>query len=69
MRKSFYNCRHYNSTRRETPDYPSAPDTGCNTGKVEQQRYSGSAVKGVALLHKQAYTPVTDPIKTDPKRQ
>lgn len=54
---------------RKTKQYPSAAERGCNTSKTQTQTYTGTLVTGIALLHKQAYTPVTAPIKTDPKRQ
>lgn len=71
MRKSHYNRRSTDSAvRRETKAYPSNHDgTGGSLGKTHTVEYTGTVVKGVALLHKQAYSPVTEPIKTDPKRQ
>lgn len=45
--------------RRTTKRYPSKPDSGCNTTAVSTPKYTGTYVKGVALLHKQAYAPVT----------
>jgi len=63
MRKTFYNgargpvgARYH----RETPQYPSAEITGCNTFKREGQMYSGSYVKGVATMHKSNLVPITN---------
>lgn len=55
--------------RRPTKQYPSVLGKGCHTHPPPKHQYSGEAVMGIALLHKQAYAPVTAPIKTDPKRQ
>ncbi len=47
--------------RRPTPEYPSNVCSGKdNSGKKPTPTYTGTYVKGVALLHKQAYAPVTD---------
>ena len=70
MRKTFFNTRANNgAVRRPTTHYPSAQETGHSTEKKAANRYGGDAVVGIALLHKQAYAPVTAPIKTDPKKQ
>jgi len=45
--------------RRQTPNYPSKVPTAHSTKKKEAPRYTGDEVMGVALLHKQAYTPVS----------
>lgn len=45
--------------RRPTKNYPSKTPTVHSTSRKEQPRYSGDEVMGVALLHKQAYTPVS----------
>lgn len=74
MRKTFYNVAGNSPVvRRETPHYPSksADPVGANTAKKEQQKYSGEAVQGFALVHKSNYVPVTHGTqhKSDPKRQ
>jgi hypothetical protein len=45
-------------TRRQTKAYPSKTPTVHSTQKKEAPRYSGDEVMGIALLHKQSYTPV-----------
>lgn len=50
---------------RDTPHYPSKlPERDCTQVQPKGQ-YSGTYVRGVILLHKQAYTPVT--VDEDPK--
>lgn len=44
--------------RRQTPRYPSKVPTTHSTAKKDAPRYSGAEVMGIALLHKQSYTPV-----------
>ena len=51
--------------RRHTKAYPSKTPTVHSTQKKEAPRYTGDEVMGVALLHKQAYTPVSR--REDPK--
>ena len=51
--------------RRQTKTYPSKTPTVHSTQKKEAPRYTGDEVMGVALLHKQAYTPVSR--REDPK--
>ena len=51
--------------RRQTKTYPSKVPTAHSTQKKEAPRYTGDEVMGVALLHKQAYTPVSR--REDPK--
>lgn len=57
------------------PAYPSADPTLSHFNPLAQSRpscnvYTGAQVTGVALLHKQAYVPVTahSPTNNDPKR-
>lgn len=43
---------------RETQKFPSLATPGGSTAKKTDQRYTGTAAKGVALMHKSNYAPV-----------
>jgi hypothetical protein len=44
---------------RSSADSISRPDvTSCVTGKVEQQKYTGDKLIGIALMHKSNYVPI-----------
>ena len=59
--KTFSNHRpNQPGYRRTTQDYPSREPDSCDTSRKETQMYSGTQVKGIGLLHKQSYTPITD---------
>lgn len=46
--------------RRSTPNYPSV-DSGANaTARKENQKYTGTLVKGIATMHKSNAVPVID---------
>lgn len=68
-RTTIFNQRERHHVRRATPDYPSAPDTGCSTYAKDQPRYSGDNVVGIATMHKSNPVPVTAGINTNPKLQ
>lgn len=55
---------------RDPHAHPSASGTGVNTTRKDIPVYTGDVVKGISLLHKQAYAPITDAVhgRTDPKR-
>lgn len=57
--------------RRDTFQYPSAPEKGCNTSKPEPRQYDGEELVGIVLVPKSNYVPVTKQadFKTDPKRR
>jgi len=46
--------------RRETPQYPSAPDTTGVAARVEPPQYTGTLVKGIGTMHKSNAVPVID---------
>jgi len=46
--------------RRETPEYPSAPDTAGVAARVEPPRYTGTLVKGIGTMHKSNAVPIID---------
>lgn len=43
---------------RETPNIPSLPFTGEPCLKKEQQRYTGTAIKGIGTMHKSNAVPI-----------
>jgi hypothetical protein len=45
---------------REGTRHPSLSTPGGSTAAKESQRYSGTRIKGVALMHKSNYAPVYD---------
>jgi hypothetical protein len=45
---------------RETLEFNSRSTPGGDTAAKPQQRYSGTKIKGVALMHKSSYAPVYD---------
>ena len=70
-KKKTYNRRKHISTtaginitnphrRRETPEYPSAPDTTGVAARVEAPRYTGILVKGIGTMHKSNAVPIID---------
>jgi hypothetical protein len=78
-----HSATHHNPTYRRgytdgnnnhTTIYPSQPmhvaDHAASTARPTQHTYTGRNVTGIALLHKQAYVPVTanSPTNNDPKR-
>jgi hypothetical protein len=67
-RKTFFNQRERHCFVRDTEQYPSAPDTGCNTTKSDKPMYSGTYVKGIATMHKSNAVPVTKGVNTNPKK-
>ena len=73
MKKSVFNRNIRDAAvRRETRQYPSNHNgLGGSLGKNTQCEYTGDAIAGYALLHKQGYTPVLrgETLKTDPKKQ
>lgn len=67
-----YNARSVDTSyRRDTADYPSisADPVGAVAAQRVNPEYTGTEVKGVLLLPKQAYTPVTSGENADPKRR
>lgn len=48
------------SHRRETPNYPSAPDTVGVAPRVESPQYTGTLVKGIGTMHKSNAIPIID---------
>ena len=46
--------------RRETPDYPSAPDTARVAARRDSPQYTGTLVKGIGTLHKSNAVPIID---------
>lgn len=47
-----------NVYKRETPDYPSAPDTTGATPRIESPKYTGTLVKGIGTMHKSNAVPI-----------
>ena len=46
--------------RRDTPDYPSRPDTVGIAAKVASPKYTGTLVKGIGTMHKSNAVPIID---------
>ena len=67
-----HNPRYIRS--EDQPVYPSQPmhvaDHATSTARPHNNVYTGRNVTGIALLHKQGYTPTTanSPTNNDPKR-
>lgn len=47
-----------NAYRRETPDYPSAPDTAGVAARIDSPKYTGTLVKGIGTMHKSNAVPI-----------
>lgn len=62
---------------RETKQYPSKPmhtaDFAVATRRTSHKHYTGDEIVGIAMLHKQGFSPVrigdTEAMRTDPKKQ
>jgi len=46
--------------RRDTPDYPSCPDTTGVAAKIASPKYTGTLVKGIGTMHKSNAVPIID---------
>lgn len=50
--------------RRDTPDFPSAPETvgvaSTATARVDSPKYTGTLVKGIGTMHKSNAVPIID---------
>lgn len=66
-RKTKFNEKHRRVHRRITPDYPSVEPTSCNTFKTDDQKYTGTLVKGIVTMHKSNAVPVTKGFNSNPK--
>ena len=47
-----------NTYRRDTPDYPSAPDTAGVAARKDSPKYTGTLVKGIGTMHKSNAVPI-----------